>query len=117
VSFTQWLFGSWMDRRGGHWLQVTGRVKPGVSMTQAQADLNAIAARFAKEFPAENAGWQVRMVPLQAMIVGDLKSPLLVLLGAVGLAVFSKPGPDRKKARLWSSSRSRSRARDCGNRG
>ena len=82
------LFGSWMDRRGGHWLQVTGRLKPGVSMTQAQAELDAISARFAKEFPAENDGWKIRMVPLQEMIVGDAKSPLLVLLGAVGLVLL-----------------------------
>lgn len=82
------LFGSWMDRRGGHWLQVTGRLKPGVSMTQAQTELDAINARLAKEFPAENGGWKIRMVPLQEMIVGDAKSPLLVLLGAVGLVLL-----------------------------
>jgi len=82
------LFGSWMDRRGGHWLQVTGRLKPGVSITQAQAELDAITARLAKEFPAENDGWKIRMVSLQEMIVGDAKSPLLVLLGAVGLVLL-----------------------------
>jgi predicted permease len=82
------LFGSWMDRRGGHWLQVTGRLKPGVSMTQAQAELDAISARLAKAFPAENDGWAIRMVPLQQMIVGNAKSPLLVLLGAVGLVLL-----------------------------
>src|SRR2546421_40306 len=82
------LFGGWMERRGGHWLQVTGRVKPGVSMTQVQAELDAIAARFAKEFPAENDGWTIRMVPLQQLIVGRVRSALLVLLGAVGLVLL-----------------------------
>jgi predicted permease len=82
------LFGSWIDRRQGHWLQVTGRLKPGVSIAQAQAELNAINTTFAKDFPAENGGWQIRMVPLQEMIVGDVKSPLLVLLGAVGLVLL-----------------------------
>src|SRR5216683_6473990 len=82
------LFGGWLDRRGGHWLQVTGRLKAGVSMTQAQAELDAISARLAKEFPAENTGWMVRMVPLQEMIVENVKSPLLVLLGAVGLVLL-----------------------------
>ncbi len=82
------LFGGWMDRRGGHWLRVTGRLKPGVSMTQAQAELDAISARLAKAFPAENDGWAIRMVPLQQMIVGKVKSPLLVLLGAVGLVLL-----------------------------
>ncbi len=82
------LFGSWMDRRQGHWLQVTGRLKPGVSIAQAQAELNAISASLEKDFPAENAGWQIRRVRLQDMIVGDVKSPLLVLLGAVGLVLL-----------------------------
>ncbi|PYU49937.1 MAG: hypothetical protein DMG48_15085 [Acidobacteria bacterium] len=82
------LFGGWMERRGGHWLQVTGRVKPGVSMTQVRAELDAFAARFAKEFPAENDGWTIRMVPLQQMIVGRVRSALLVLLGAVGLVLL-----------------------------
>src|SRR6266513_914190 len=53
------LFGSWMDRRGGHWLQVTGRLKAGVSMARAQAELHAIGARSARDFPAENSGWQI----------------------------------------------------------
>jgi predicted permease len=82
------LFGSWMDRRGGHWLQVTGRLKPGVSMAQAQAELDAIGARLAKEFPAENDGWTIRFVPLQQKIVGNVKSALLVLMGAVGLVLL-----------------------------
>src|SRR6266849_5407395 len=82
------LFGSMIPRRAGHWLQVTGRLKPGVSMTQAQAELDAISARLAKSFPAENDGWAIRMVPLQQMIVGNAKSPLLVLLGAVGLVLL-----------------------------
>jgi putative ABC transport system permease protein len=82
------LFGSWMERRGGHWLQVTGRLKPGISMAQAQSELDALSARFAKEFPAENDGWKFRMVPLQQMIVGEVESPLLVLLGAVGLVLL-----------------------------
>jgi putative ABC transport system permease protein len=82
------LFASWMARRGGHWLQVTGRLKPGVSTAQAQAELDAINARFASDFPVEHGGWQIRMVPLQDMIVGDLKAPLFVLFGAVGLVLL-----------------------------
>jgi putative ABC transport system permease protein len=82
------LFGSWMARRGGHWLRVTGRLKPGVSLTQVHAELDAISARLAEEFPAENSGWAIRMVPLQEMIVGNVKSALLVLLGAVGLVLL-----------------------------
>jgi predicted permease len=67
------LFGSWMDRRSGHWLRVTGRLKPGISMAQAQAELDMLSVRLAKEFPAENRGWAIRMVPLQEMMVGDVR--------------------------------------------
>ena len=82
------LFGSWMPRRTGHWLQVTGRLKPGVSLAQAQAEIDSIGERLAQAFPAENDGWLIRMVPLQQMLVGQARSPLLVLLGAVGLVLL-----------------------------
>jgi putative ABC transport system permease protein len=82
------LFGSWLGRRGGHWLQVTGRLKSGVSMGQAQAELRSMSAYLAENFPAENDGWEISMMPLQQMIVGDVKSALLVLLGAVGLVLL-----------------------------
>ena len=82
------LFGSWMDRPGGHWVQVIGRLKPGVSMAQAQAEMDAIAARLAKKNPTENDGWIIRFTPLQQAIVGNTKTALLVLLGAVGLVLL-----------------------------
>jgi putative ABC transport system permease protein len=82
------LFGGWMGHRAGHWLQVTGRLKPGVSLTQARAELEAQSARLARAFPAENDGWVIRVVRLQQLIVGDAKAPLLVLLGAVGLVLL-----------------------------
>ena len=82
------LFGSWMDKRSGHWLRVTGRLKRGVTMAQAQAELDALGARLAKEFPAENQGWLIRMVPLRDMIVENVRPALLVLLGSVGLVLL-----------------------------
>jgi putative ABC transport system permease protein len=82
------LFGSWMDKRGGHWLRVTGRLKPGVSMAQAQAELDEISARLAAEFPGENGGWGIRMVPLQEMMTENVRAGLLILLGSVGLVLL-----------------------------
>ena len=82
------LFGPWMNRRLGHWLTVTGRLKPGVSRKQAQAELDAISVRLAKEFPEANQGWTIGMTPLQQDITGNAKAPLLVLLGAVGLVLL-----------------------------
>ncbi len=57
-------------------------------MAQAQAEMDAISGRLAGEFPAENKGWAIRLVPLQKEIVGDVKTALLVLLGAVGLVLL-----------------------------
>jgi putative ABC transport system permease protein len=82
------LFSPMMPSRTGHWLQVTGRVKPGVTMAQAQAELDAIGARLAGEFPAQNGGWSIRMVSLQEMLVRNVRSAMLVLLAAVGLVLL-----------------------------
>ncbi len=82
------LFSTFMSRRGAHLLPVVGRLKPGVSVSQAQAEMDAISARLAREFPAENSGWTVRLAPLQKEMVGDVRTALLVLLGAVGLVLL-----------------------------
>ena len=50
------LFGPWMVRRAGHWLQVTGRLKDGVTPAQLDAALSAFAATSSRDYPAENAG-------------------------------------------------------------
>src|SRR5580704_8611201 len=82
------LFGSWLERRGGHWLRVTGRIKPGVNIAQANAQFDAIGERLTKQFPDDNDGWTIRMIPLRDFLVGEVKAPLLVLLGAVGLVLL-----------------------------
>jgi predicted permease len=68
---------------------VFGRLRPGVTFAQAQADMNDIAMQFRKEFP-EHAGTQVRIraVPLQQDVVKHARPALLVLLGAVGLVLL-----------------------------
>ncbi|HLW53661.1 MAG TPA: ABC transporter permease [Candidatus Angelobacter sp.] len=82
------VFSTFMPRRGVHLLPVIGRLKPGVSVAQAKAEMDAISERLAREFPAENKGWSVRLVPLQKEITGDVRAPLLVLLSAVGLVLL-----------------------------
>ncbi|HKV28922.1 MAG TPA: ABC transporter permease [Candidatus Acidoferrales bacterium] len=82
------LFGPWMSRPGGHWLRVIGRLKSGVSIAQAQAEMDAVSARIAKEYPAQNSGWSIRVEPYRQMMVGNVKSALLILLGAVGLILL-----------------------------
>ena len=83
------LFSGWMTRpQKTHWLPVFARLRSGVSFAQAQAEMDTISARLAKEFPAEN-GWLIQKVqPLQQAITGDVKSPLLMLLYAVGLVLL-----------------------------
>jgi putative ABC transport system permease protein len=82
------MFGPWMSRFGGHWLLLTGRLKPGVSLAQARADADAMSAALAKDDPAHNTGWQIRVDPLLQQVVGDSRPALLVLLGAVGLVLL-----------------------------
>jgi putative ABC transport system permease protein len=82
------VFSTFMPRRGVHLLPVIGRLQPGVSVAQAQAEMDAISERLAREFPAENKGWTVHLVPLQKELAGDVRTPLLVLLGAVGLVLL-----------------------------
>jgi predicted permease len=83
------LFSGWMIRPPqAHWMAVIARLRPEVSFAQARAEMDIMSVRLAKEFPAEE-GWQIQQVqPLQQAIVGDVKSPLLILLCAVGLVLL-----------------------------
>jgi putative ABC transport system permease protein len=82
------LFAPWIPRQGLRWLAVIGRLNPGVSVAQAQSEMDVAAAHLAKKFPAENSGWVIRLKPLQRVIVGDVRTALFVLLGAVGLVLL-----------------------------
>ena len=65
-----------------------GRLKPGVTIAQAQADLYRIDAALQKEFNEANYGWRSQVVPLREDLVGDLERPLRVFLGAVALLLI-----------------------------
>jgi putative ABC transport system permease protein len=69
--------------RGEHSLSAVARLKPGVSVADAQSQLDIIAARLAQQYPADNAGWGAKVVPLREETVGDVRRPLLILFGAV----------------------------------
>ncbi|HJR59603.1 MAG TPA: ABC transporter permease [Vicinamibacterales bacterium] len=68
--------------RGSYWLTIIGRLKGGVTREAAQSEMDAIAARLEKEYPA-NSGIGIRLVPMHEEMVGDVKRPLMILLGAV----------------------------------
>jgi predicted permease len=73
--------------RGIHDFAVVGRLKQGVSVERAQAELTAIAAQLAAEYPKDNKGWGAIVRPLREGMVGDVRPALLVLLGAVGFVL------------------------------
>jgi putative ABC transport system permease protein len=74
--------------REGRYLAAIARLKPGATTSQAQADMSALAARLAEENPAFDTRWGASVVPLREQATGDLRTPLLVLLSAVGLVLL-----------------------------
>lgn len=78
----------WMMSRGGHWLRTVGRLKDGVSIQQAQADIAHIFANIGKAYPDTDGGRTVRLQSLSKAIDEKSRGPLWVLLGAV-LAVLA----------------------------
>ena len=83
---------AWSDRdravRDNHNYGVVARLRDGVSLRQAQAELDAISNRLALQYPAENKGWGAIAVPLRDDLVGDVRPALLILLGAVSLVLL-----------------------------
>ena len=77
-----------MMQRKAHFLRPVGRLKPGVTLAQAQADMDAVAANLEAQYPESNTGWNLRMVPLQEQLVGNIRPTLRVLFGAVGLVLL-----------------------------
>lgn len=77
-----------VSQRGAHFLAVTGRLKPGVSPEQGEAELKQIAARIEKAYPDDQTGRSVQVMPLRESIVGRKRPALLILLGAVFLVLL-----------------------------
>ncbi len=67
---------------------VVARLKPNISQQQGETDLNMVAARLEQQYPATNKGRRVLLTPLHESFVGDVRQPLLILLGAVGLVLL-----------------------------
>ncbi len=82
------LFGPLTSQPGVRLLGVMGRLKPGVSLEKAQAEMSTLGARLAKEFPTEDSGLTIRIQPYRQAVVGNLKPALLILLSAVGLLLL-----------------------------
>jgi putative ABC transport system permease protein len=76
------------QNHGTHWMEAVGRVKPGVSIEQARADLLTISARSNKQYRDNDPSVHSLVFPLKERLTGDSRAQLLILLGAVALVLL-----------------------------
>jgi predicted permease len=88
VPIGQWNDSLFRDRKVGMGTQGIGRLKPGVTLAQARADMDSVAHNLAAEYPEADKNTGVAVVPLKQDIVGDVERILFVLLGAVGFVLL-----------------------------
>jgi predicted permease len=88
VPLGQWTDPTFLDRRISMGTNSIGRLKPGVSLAQARADMDSVAQNLANAYPEVDKGTGITLVPLKADTVGNVQGILLVLLGAVGFVLL-----------------------------
>lgn len=74
--------------RGEHHYLAIARLKPNISLKQAQLDMNLISHRLEQQYPQDDKGWGAVVVPLREEMVGQLRAALLILLGAVAFVLL-----------------------------
>ena len=74
--------------RANHNVSVVARLKPGVTLQQAQAGMENIASQLAEEYPETNREFGVKLVPLHEEVIRGIKKPLLILFGTVGFVLL-----------------------------
>ena len=74
--------------RRAHWLRAIARLQPGVTPAQANAELQQVAGRLMQEYPATNTRMGAGLTPLHEFLVGNTRTPLLILLGAVAILLL-----------------------------
>lgn len=77
-----------MKVRKAHFLRPIGRLKPGVTLSDAQADTDAISRTLENQYPDSNTGWSLRLVSLREQLVGNTRGTLFILFGAVGFVLL-----------------------------
>ena len=83
-----WQLSQDLLQRHGRFACAVARLKPGVTIEEAQAEMDTIGARLRSQYPEFNTGWGVNVVPLRLQFTGDIRKPLFILLGAVGLVLL-----------------------------
>jgi putative ABC transport system permease protein len=82
------MSGKGLGERGSHWANAIGRLKPGVSIQKAEADVKVIAARLEKAYPDSNHKVGAVVVSLQEDLVGRSRNQMMMMLAAVGLVLL-----------------------------
>jgi predicted permease len=75
-------------QRGSHFLNVVGRLKPGVTLGEARADMQAVARRLSEQYPGDNREIGVVLVPAREEMLGETRLQLLVLMGAAAAVLL-----------------------------
>jgi putative ABC transport system permease protein len=87
-----WTPMAWTDEqravRGNHNYVVIARLKPGVDVKSAQAEMNTISSRLEQLYPVDDKGWGAVVIPLHDDLVSDVRPAMLVLLGAVACVLL-----------------------------
>ena len=74
--------------RDNRYMNAVARLKPNVSIAQAQAEMDTISERLAQNYPVTNGQWATRLTEMQERLVGELRTSLLILLGAVAFVLL-----------------------------
>jgi putative ABC transport system permease protein len=74
--------------RVGYWLQMVGRIKKGTTQAEAQTQMELVGRQLEQQYPDDNAGYGIYVNPLQNHISGSVRTPLFVLLAAVGFVLL-----------------------------
>ena len=82
------VFDKRLSDRTGRSLRIFARLRPGVSLAQAQAENDVICRRLQEQYPATDTNMTARVVPLQEKVVANIRPTLLVLLGTVGFVLL-----------------------------
>jgi putative ABC transport system permease protein len=76
------------EPRDNRYVNVVARLKPNASLTQVRAEMETINQRLSQNYPITNTGWTVMITELRERLVGELRTSLLILLGAVAVVLL-----------------------------